>query len=67
MDFDETGSVLLATDERYNDGNTWCCDSVGGLGEYVTCHMFGLLVMLFCFFSDISPPDWTSFDSQYFV
>jgi len=28
----------------------WRCDNVGGLGEHVTCHMFGFLGDLFSLF-----------------
>jgi len=28
----------------------WRCDNVGGLGDHVTCHLFGFLVYLFALF-----------------
>ena len=45
----------------------WCCDNVGGLGEHVTCHLFGFLVYLFCVIFRLAPSahQWTDFDDLY--
>ena len=47
MDFDETWNIWLCGEYDHTCKSTWCCDNVGCLGEYVTCHMFRFLSILF--------------------
>ena len=49
--------------------SVWRCDTVGGLDEHVTCHVFWFLIYLFNFRLGLAPSPqwWTDFDDEYVI